>query len=132
MPNTNDRTTKDRRSVRRWTSEERRKGGDRRDGAYREFARQLPNRYLEMAGTPRERVLYLVSEYCRGCDESLQIDLAQALLPILQTVVTFDGGEVTEEHLLACEAAVAKCVKQNELETGRWDTACQEETEETE
>ena len=126
MSNTHDRTIQDRRTARRWTSKERRRGGDRRDGAYKEFARQLPNRYLEMRGTPRERILYLVSEYCRGCDESLQIDLAQALLPILQTVVTFDEGEVTEEHRLACEAAVAKCVKRNELETGRWDTACRE------
>ena len=81
-----------------------------------------------MHGTPRDRVLFLVGEYCRGCDESLQVDLAQALLPVLQAIVTFDGGEVTEEHRLACETAVTKCVKQNELETGRWDTACREES----
>jgi hypothetical protein len=85
-----------------------------------------------MHGTPRERVLYLVSEYCRGCDDSLQVDLAQALLPTLQTVIAIDGGVVSEEHRLACEAAVERCVKQNELETGRWDTACVEDPEEPE
>lgn len=82
-----------------------------------------------MRGTPRERVLYLVSEYCRGCDESLQIDLAQALLPTLQSVASLDGGNISEEHLLACEAAVEKCVKHNEMQTGRWDTACLEDSE---
>ena len=85
-----------------------------------------------MLGTPRERVLYLVCEYCRGCDESLQIDLAQALLPTLQSVARLDGGEVSEEHLLACEAAVERCVKYNEMQTGRWDTACVEEPESSE
>jgi hypothetical protein len=82
-----------------------------------------------MHGTPRERVLYLVSEYCRGCDDSLQIDLAQALLPTLQSVAGLHGGEISEEHLLACEAAVERCVMHNELETGRWDTACTEDLE---
>ncbi len=51
-----------------------------------------------MHGTPRERILYLVDEYCRGCDESLQVDLAQALLPTLQAVVSLDGGEISEEQ----------------------------------
>jgi hypothetical protein len=85
-----------------------------------------------MRGTPRERVLYLVSQYCRGCDEALQIDLAQALLPTLQAVVSLDGGEVSEEHRQACEVAVGRCVKQNELTTGRWDTACVEDPERSE
>jgi hypothetical protein len=126
MSGTQNRTTKERRTARRWYGNERRHGGDRRRDAYKQFARDLPARFLKLYGTPRERVLYLVSEYCHGCDESLQIDLAQALLPTLQTVAHLGGSEIPEEHLDACEVAVGRCVRQNELETGRWDTACME------
>jgi len=120
------RKAKERRTAHRWSLSERRSGGERRDGAYKEFARALPARFLKMNGTPRERVLYLVSEYCRGCDESLQVDLAQALLPTLQTVISSRGDKIFEDHRLECEAAVERCVKRNELETGRWHTACAE------
>jgi hypothetical protein len=132
MPHGRNRTIKDRRSAHRWSAAERRRGGDRREGAYKAFARALPDRFLKQHGTPRERVLYLVSEYCRGCDDSLQVDLSQALLPTLQTVVGVEGGVVSEEHRLACEAAVERCVKQNELDMGRWDTACLEDPDEPE
>jgi hypothetical protein len=132
MSGEHNRTIKERRSAHRWSATERRRGGDRREGAHKDFARALPGKFLDMHGTPRERILYLVSEHCRGCDESLQADLAQALLPTLHAVVSLDGGEISEEHRLACEAAVDKCVQQNELETGRWETACMKEPEESE
>jgi hypothetical protein len=132
MSETADRTPEDRRWARRWSLHERRQGGDRRNDAYKSFARQLPEKFLEMQGPPRDRVLCLVSQYCRGCDESLQIDLAQALLPTLQAIVRLDGGVVTEEHRLACEAAVGRCVQQNELATGRWITACGDGAEQSE
>ncbi len=127
MTDTNDRITNERRRSHRWSASERRRGGDRRDKAHKAFARQLPDKYMSMFGSPRERVLSLVKQYCRGCDELLQADLAQAVLPTLQTIETLDGGVVTEEHKLECETAVEKCVRQNELATGRWETACVEE-----
>jgi len=124
MPEPNSRISNERRSARRWSRVERRKGGDRRGEAYKEFARALPARFLMMHGTPRERVLYLVNEYCCGCEESLKVDLAQALLPTLQAVVHQPRREISEEHMRACELAVERCVRQNEMETGRWDTPC--------
>ncbi len=90
------------------------------------FARQLPDEFMNMHGNPRERVLSLVKRYCRGCDELLQADLAQALLPTLQAIVALDGGKIHEEHRQECEAVVKECVRQNELATGRWGTACVE------
>lgn len=122
-----DRSTIERRQNRRWASDERRRGGDRREGAYKRFARQLPEAFLKMKGSPRKRVMLLVQHYCCGCDESLQADLAQALLPTLQTVVTLDGGVVSEEHRIECEEAVERCVMLNEQATGRWDPACMEQ-----
>ena len=129
MTDSNERSVEDRRRTRRWTKHERRKGGDRRDDAYKEFARQLPDKFVNMYGTPRERVMRLVGQYCRGCEESLQADLAQALLPTLQAIVTLDGGVVSESHRLECEAAVGRCVRDNELATGRWGTACVDGTD---
>ena len=127
MPDKIDRTAKERRQSKRWSATERRQGGDRRTGAYRDFARKLPAEFINLHGSPRERVMRLLNQYCRGCDESLKADLAQALLPTLQAVVTLDGGLVSWEHQEACEAAVEHCVKQNELDAGRWDTACTED-----
>ena len=129
MTTPDDRTVKERRHHKRWAATERRQGGDRREGAYRDFARKLPAEFSNMHGSPRERVLHLVNQYCRGCDESLRADLAQALLPTLQAIGTLDGGVVSEEHQQACEAAVERCVRQNELDTGRWETACVEDPE---
>ena len=98
MPGEQNRTIKERRSAHRWSATERRRRGDRSEGAHKDFARALPGRFMNMHGTPRERILYLVDEYCRGCDESLQVDLAQALLATLQAVVSLDGGEISEEQ----------------------------------
>ena len=127
MREQSDRTDKERRHGKKWSATERRRGGDRRDGAYRAFARKLPAEFIHLHGSPRERVIHLVNQYCRGCDESLKADLAQALLPTLQAIVKLDGGLVSWEHQEACEAAVEHCVRQNELDTGRWETACAED-----
>jgi len=127
MPDRNDRNPEQRRQRRQRLTAERRKGGDRRAGAYKTFARQLPDRFVSMSGSPRERVLDLVQQYCLGCDESLQADLAQALLPTLQTIVTLDGGVITEGHRKECETVVERCVRQNELATGRWTPACEDD-----
>jgi len=124
-----NRVTKERRSSQSWSRVERRKGGDRRVGAHKDFARRLPEAFMDMTGSPRNRVMHLVREYCCGCDEALQADLAQALLPTLQTIATLDGGVVSEEHLEECEAAVERCVRLNELATGRWEPACVEDDE---
>ncbi len=124
MPDKHDRDAKERRRNKKWSATERRQGGDRRDGAFRDFARELPAEFSKLHGNPRERVRRLVGLYCRGCDESLQADLAQALLPTLQAITTLDGGVVSEEHRQACESAVEHCVSKNELEKGRWETAC--------
>ena len=129
MTGTDERDIKERRRGKKWSATERRQGGDRRDGAHRDFARKLPSEFTNMLGSPRERVKHLVNLYCRGCDESLKADLAQALLPTLQAIVTLDGGEVSEEHRQACETAVESCVRQNELNTGRWETACTNDQE---
>lgn len=125
MTQSDNRGHKERRKQgRRWSSRERRQGGDRRLGAYSEFAQRLPTAYVELNGRPRERVMKLVREYCDGCDEKLQADLAQALLPTLQGIGKFDDGNIMDEHRAACEAVVKTCVLKNEIETGRWDTAC--------
>jgi hypothetical protein len=129
MPKSDDRNVKERRRHKKWSATERRHGGDRRDGAYSDFARKLPAEFTNMHGSPRERVMRLVNQYCRGCDEKLQADLAQALLPTLQAIVTLDGGMISEEHRQACEAAVERCVNKNELATGRWETACTDDEE---
>jgi hypothetical protein len=127
MPEDDNRNVEERRRTRRWHSTERRQGGDRRDGAFRDFSRKLPIEFITERGTPRERVMRLLNRYCRGCSESLKADLAQALLPTLHAVVKEDGGLVSMEHKEACEAAVEHCVKKNELDAGRWDTACSED-----
>ena len=124
MPDKKDRLTEERRRSTRWTATERRKGGDRRHGSYRDFARKLPEEFITERGNPRERVMRLLNRYCKGCSESLRADLAQALLPTLQEVVLHDGGLVSLEHQEECEAAVERCVKKNELDTGRWESAC--------
>jgi len=129
MANHKDRVLKERRERKQRPATERRQGGDRRNGAYRAFAQQLPDGFVSLAGSPRDRVLRLLRQYCIGCDESLQADLAQALLPTLQTMLTLDGGVISESHRSECEALVERCVKQNELATGRWRTSCTESSD---
>ena len=80
--------------------------------------------FITERGAPRERVMRLLNRYCRGCSDSLKADLAQALLPTLHSVALQDDGVVSTEHQAECEAAIEFCVKKNELDTGRWETAC--------
>lgn len=73
---------------------------------HRALARRLPEEFLQMQSTPRQRISQLLSRYWRQpYDVHKWWELAQELLTILDPL-TKPGAEVTEELRQRCEEAV--------------------------
>ncbi len=95
---------------------DRRQGGNRRAGWCEELARRMPDEFLELEGSSRDRTMRLLKTHCRGCNETLRTELAQALVPVLHGLLVFDRGIVTSEHRDFCEDAVARCTARHRQE----------------
>ncbi|MBI4420443.1 MAG: hypothetical protein HY560_06420 [Gemmatimonadetes bacterium] len=69
-------------------------------------ARQLPDEFLGTRGTPIERILRTVYHHWGKYPDGEQRQLAQALLVLLEPLLTAPKGAVPEALRLECEQVV--------------------------
>lgn len=70
------------------------------------LARRLPDEFLEIRGTPVERVLRMVYQHWGSYPDGEQRQLAQALLFLLEPLLTAPPGAVPENLRRECEQVV--------------------------
>jgi hypothetical protein len=91
--------------VERRTESDRRNGWDRRREAERAVARRLPDEFAQAGGDAADRITSLVSRHWMNHDSNSRMELAAALLPILESLLE-PGTPVTDEHRNQCEEKV--------------------------
>ncbi|MFQ5704707.1 MAG: hypothetical protein ACE5HT_11870 [Gemmatimonadales bacterium] len=103
---TPDRRSNDRRRI----AGDRRRGGDRRGrdrrlGSDQDVALRLPDDFKRARGSTADRIMTLVNVYWTAKEEWERVELAQALIPILEDLVG-PGAPVTESHRRSCQDIV--------------------------
>lgn len=82
-----------------------RRGRDRRLGSDEDVARRLPDDFMRARGTPGDRTMSLVNLYWTATEEVDRLELAQALLPILEDLAG-PAERVTDGHRRSCQELV--------------------------
>jgi hypothetical protein len=70
------------------------------------LARRFPDDFLELPGSPLDRIKDLINRHWGRFDPVARAELAQALLPVLLDMLN-TSGEASELHRGLCEGVVA-------------------------